>query len=413
MAAPDFIGVPRDDAVLIDGTRDPSAMVSNRIKFDAKDSLVLFEPKAAPFTTLMTHMRDRRKATQYRFDVFQKGPLPRVATVNGAQTSGDTSIEVTTGQGTRFRADDLVLNGRTREVILVTAISTDTLTAVRQIGGSAAAPMSDLDELVILGAAREDGSSLGDLKSTKEEDVFNYCQIFDRGIGWTGRQVNTDYYGGRDKNTERRAQGIEFRKDIELAMFFSKRHTRTGSGGKLQTMMGGLEYWVDDAWDVNGQEPTENQFMEFLEWAMREGDGGSTHGSGVKYLFACDRMITIIERWARDRIQYVNPLGVDTGTSTSRMARKLNVGLRVGKFTTSHGDVMLVHSPIFRIGNPDRSILVDLNHVRWAYHQGRDVKLLENQENNSEDASKERWFADVSLEVTNKKAHTWITNIPV
>lgn len=409
-SAPNFLGQPRDEATVIDGLRDPSGMVSNRVKFDARDTLVLIEPQSSPFTTLTRAMRGTRVVGQYRYDVFEKDPLPHIVKVNGAQTSGDTTIEV--DDGTKVKKWQLLLNKRTGEVFRVTSISTNDLTVVRQYGGTGPAAMNDGDELVIMGEAREDGVGIGSYISTQERDVFNYTQIHGRGIAWSGRQMNTDMYGGRDPNTERKAQAIIFKQDIEMSAFMGVRDSKTGPNSRLITTSGGLKYFATkNVWNLGGNEPTRQQLMEWVEWMMREGDGGSTYGKGVKWLFCSDRMVTIFEKLAIDAVRYVDPLkGSRTGVGDN--ARKLNVGLRVGMFTTSHGTIMLVKSPIFRKIGPDKSVLVDMEHVRQVTHRGRDMRLLKNQEANDEDLTAEQWFADIGWEITNADAHGWIVNAP-
>ena len=103
----------------------------------------------------------------------------------------------------------------------------------------------------------------------------------------------------------------------------------------------------------------------------------------------------------------MNPL------SGNKLAKKLNVGLKVGKFTTTHGTIMLVPEPLFRRGNEDRSVLVDLNHIRYVFHKGRDTKLLENRQGPGFDSVAEEWMSDVSLMFENEGAHSWIINVPV
>lgn len=410
--ANEYFGEPRNEPTVIDSMRDPSAMTTSRTKIDAKDSLVLIEPQAQPFTVLTRAVRGTRTVTQYKYDLFEKDPHIRLSQVSGAVTSGAVTVNVKSGQGTRFRKYQLVQNSRTREVFWVSAISTDALTVTRQIGGTGPAAMVDGDNLVLMGEAHEDGGNLGTLISTKEVNVYNYTQIFKKGIGWSGRQLHTDFYGGKDKTSERRAQAIEFKKEIEFSAFFGQRHTMTGSNSRLVTMSGGFEFFANKTnWDLQGNEPTENAFMEFLEYIMREGNGGRLYGKGMKWLFAPPRLLTIIERWARDRIRVVDALS-GGNTSTSKMAKGLGVRMAVSEFRSTHGKLMLVEAPILAHGNNDRALVVDLEHVQQVVHQGRDIRLLENQEANDDDAEKEQWFGDVGWDIENANAHGWITNIP-
>ena len=74
---------------------------------------------------------------------------------------------------------------------------------------------------------------------------------------------------------------------------------------------------------------------------------------------------------------------------------------------------MLVNTPALDYNHPDMAFLIDLNHVRYTYHQGRDTKLLKGREDNSADARKEEYLADIGLEVQLEGSHAILKGIPV
>jgi hypothetical protein len=394
-----FQGTPRPAPSLTSGFRDISQTLSNRVIADVADDILFYEPKSAPLCAITGAIRKKRKATQYQVNWIEKEPYPRKVTVNGAQTAGDVSVEVAVGQGTRVAANYVLMNLRTREHVLVSSISTDTLTVVRGIGGGAAA-MLDGDELVFTRAVFEDGADVGTMKGTQETNNYNYCEIIRRPYGFTGRQQNTDLYGGKDPVTERKAQGIEHMKDIEYAMLFGKRHSRTGTGGRLQTFMGGLEFFItSNVYDLNNTEPTFRSFNEWLEVAMQYGEGGKRFGSGTKYFFCSDRWLTIIDGWKEDKLEM------------RVLDDKLDI--EVAELKTSHGRVIIVPEPILSDDHAGYGFLLDLNHLRYTYHQGRDTKIYENRQGNGVDAYEEEYLTDVCLEVQLEGAHGLVKGLPV
>lgn len=394
-----FTAVPRTDPTLVAGMRDPGSTTSQRIIADVKDEIALYMPSANPVTTITSHLRRKREATQFQYDWLTKDEFPRNSTLSAGVTSGATALVLAAGHGDRVAANYVLLNKRTREHVLVTLVATDTLTVVRGIGGVQEA-MNANDILEFQRAVFEDGAGIGTLKSIKEDREFNYTEIIRTPFGFTGRQKNTSMYGGKDPMTERKWQGIEHAHSIENMLLFGRRHSRTGTGGKLQTFSGGIEYFLrSNIWDLNGNIPTERAFIEWLEVAMLYGRGGNLDGTQTKYLFCSARWLTVIEQWARDKIEY-RPIDK-------------RVGLKVGFFDTAHGTVVLVKQPLFVGDHGGLAMLLDMNHVRYVNHQGRDTKLMEGRQANDVDGEQEEYLTDCGLELELEAAHSMVKGLPL
>jgi hypothetical protein len=383
---------------MVTGTRGPENVDSARVIADVQDEIVLVRPSAAPFMTLSNKFRDSRTATQRRFDWFEKDEYPRTVVLLEAALVADTSLVVESGQGARIAGRFVLLNVRTRESVYVTSVSTDTLTVTRAIGGEQA-DMDAGDTLVFTRPVAEDGAGIGTLKSITEVNKFNYTEIIRTPYGFTGRQENTDLYGGKDPMTERKWHSIEHKKSIESMYFFGRRNLITGAGGHEVTFSGGLEdYIVSNVWDVSGITLSARAFVEFLEVAMREGRGGNRNGSATKFLFAADRWITEIEFWAADKLLY-EPLDSE-------------LGLTARSYTSTHGKVMILPSPVISENHPDMAFLVDLNHITPVTHQGRGTKLLRNREGNDIDGSQEEYMSDLGVQVELEFAHAILKGLP-
>lgn len=392
----------QDAPTIVSGERDPLSTLSSRIKPDVRDEILLWEPEAAPLTLLTGAFKNRREVGNSEFDWIEKDAYPREVTVVGAVTNVATTLTLSAGQGSYIGRFFVLLNRRTREIIHVTSVSTDTPTIVRGIGGVGIA-MNDGDVLEYIGTAYEDGGGKGDLKSIKEVREWNVCQIFRTPYGFTGRQSNTNMFGGRDPMTERKVQGIEHKKSMELSFFFGKRSKRSGPNSKGQNVSGGAEFFIrSNVWDLNGIEPTERAFVEWLEFAMKYGTGGQIGtGSGkpMKWFFASRRWITHIEFWARNRIQY-KPIDE-------------RVGMKVGFLDTTHGTVVLVPMNIFNGEHASYGFLLDMNHVRYVYHQGRDTHINKDIEDKGVDGDEEEYLTDCSLEFSVEAAHGIAKGLPL
>jgi hypothetical protein len=391
---PAFQPLERDVPTIVSGQRGPTdARTSVAVKPDVHDQLVMVRPRAAPFVVLTNKLRSAKPTTQWTAHWLEKDEMPRVARVSGAVTLGATTINVVAGQGTRVPVNGLLKNRTTREIVLVTAVSTDALTVVRSIGGINAATMDDGHELEILSTAHEDGAASQAAKSVVEAAEFNYCQIVRTATDFTGRQMNTDFFGGNDVSNERMWASIEHSKSLEKMYFFGHRATRTGANGKLQTMCGGLEYYIkSNVLDFNGNEPTLNAVDEWLEHAMKLGKGGTEDGEGKKVLFCSAKWLTRWDRFAKDRIQTVSQEEV--------------FGLAVRRYISSHGEILITRSPALEGGEQSGyAFLVDLNHINRRPHQGRDTKLYKNRQNNDVDGEKDEYITDTTLQIELEFAH--------
>jgi len=397
--APSFVPIDRALPTTVAGQRNFINTLTQRVIADVRDEIIFWEPEAAPLQVLTRGIKETHTVSQYSFDWIEKDPYPREVTVSGSQTSGDVSIELAAGHGGRVGKYWVYKNRRTRENVWVSAITTDTLTVTRGIGGGAAA-MLDGDILEFIGAAYESGASKGDLRSTKENREYNLCQIIRTAYGWDGRQMNTGLYGGKDTATERRSQAIEHKKSIELAMFFGGKHDTTGPNGNKLTFMDGVERFIrSNVWDLNGGEPTDRQFVEFMETAMRWGKSGVVNGGGTKWLFASPRWMTIIEGFARDKIQY--------------RPSDQTVGLSVGTYQTVHGTLKIVREPIFNGEHGSYAFLLDMKHIKYVSHEGRDTQLIKNIQANDVDGSEEEYKTDCSIEVQVEGAHALLKNCAI
>ena len=398
-----FQPIERDVPTIVTGQRGPSdARTSVALKPDVQDKIVMVRPTAAPFTVLQTKVRERKSVSQWQHYWLEKDEMPRVARLSGAILVGATSLAVQAGHGARIPLNALVKNRTTREVILVIARTTDTCgTIVRGIGGINGAAMADGDELEILGTAHEDGAASQTAQSVVEVGEFNYTQILRQAIDFTGRQMNTDFFGGNDMANERAWAAIEFSKQIEKCSFFGHRSTRTGTNGKLQTTFGGLEFFIkSNVFDLNGNKPTLRMIDEWLEVAMKLGKGGNENGNGTKMLFCSARWLTEFDWFAKDRIETVPESTV--------------FGLSVKRYVSSHGSILITKSPALEGGEQSGyAFLVDLNHVQGRYHQGRDTQVYKNRQANDIDGQKDEIIGDLGLQVEAEYAHGMLKGLPL
>ncbi len=398
-----FQPVERDVPTVVTGQRGPSdARAAIALKPDVADRVVMVRPTAAPFMVLSTKIRDKKPSTQWQYYWLEKDEMPSVVRVLGAQLIADTSIELVAGQGTRVPINALCKNRRTREVVLVLSQAVaDTVVVVRAMGGVNAAEMADGDELEVLSTAHEDGAAAQAAKSVIEVGEYNFNQIERTAVDFTGRQMNTEFFGGNDMSNERAWAAIEHSKKLEKIAFYGVRSTRTGTNGKLQTTAGGLEYYLrSNVLDLNGNKPTLRMIDEWLEHVMKLGKGGNENGNGTKMAFCSARWLTEWDWFAKDRIQTVS------GDKT--------FGLAIKKYESSHGTLLLTKSPALSGGDQGGYMfVVDLNHVSLRPHKGRDTQLYKNRQGNSVDGQMDEYITDFGIQIEAEWAHGLAKGLPV
>jgi hypothetical protein len=380
------------------GARAVTDIQSVRVKVDVSDKIFQYDPNANALTLLLNKARKKRKVTQYEFKWLEKDRYPRWDAVNNAAGYAANAVTVVVDDGTKFFKNALVYVPRTQERMYVTNVSGNQLTVTRGIGTSAAA-LADNDQLEIISTAYVEGGDIGTAKSTKERAIAQYTQIVRTVWAYTGRDANTAMYGGKDPATERRWQAVEHALNIERAFWWGKKDSQAiDSSGKYTTFMNGVHAYVNsNVWDVNGIPFTERSFTEWLEYAMRYGDGGKM-GNRRKFLFCSPRFVTEIEQWAKDRLYYHD------STKT--------YGLDATTYRSAHGKIMLIEHPLFE-EQGDIAFLLDLNHVRYVYHQGRDTKLLKGRGGNGIDGETEEFLSDVAVQVEMSASHGFIKNLPL
>ena len=111
---------------------------------------------------------------------------------------------VATGEGSYFRAGDIVRNARTGVAVRIVSVATDTLTPSAAIGRVTFAAHSAADQLLIVGNASAQGATLGTRKVTKRVAQYNYTQIQRNPYGFTRSLMASKLYGGPEPMKERK-----------------------------------------------------------------------------------------------------------------------------------------------------------------------------------------------------------------
>lgn len=408
MAAPNFAPAndpPRNPTVL-SATRGMKNNVTGRVVQEIDEDIAYIEPTAAPVSTaLILAMKKMKSVSQRKFEWIEQDPRAWVADIPATLTAGTTTIDVTTGQGSRFAAGDTARVTETGEVVRITSISTDALTVVRGIGNSGSGTATTAaTSLVRLAHAGEEGADIGTLKSVQETIPYNYLQKIRSAYGMTWEQMSSSLHGASDPAVQKKVQLIEHKKDIDRMIMFGKRDIGTGSESQEITYSGGFDYFIStNVWALGNNVPTELQVIDWLSYVMQYGPNGNREGSGSKIAICSPNWITLFSKFGLDKASYNADLGETFGAGP--------VGVKVKVYQSSHGDLVLMRHPMLTGPFRGRMYVIDPALVKLCYHQGGNgapdgrTKLLENRGANGRTAESFEYYSNLGLEFKVEMAH--------
>lgn len=371
--------------------QDTADITQARRVVDMAREVALLQPSESPLVVILKRAKGRRRnAINPKFSWLEDQLKTRTARVEGAQTSGDATIEVEAGQGARFKVNDVVRNTATGENFLVTAVAGDALTVTRAFGETAAAAMSDADELVILGSAYTEGAGLGTEQYFDPTEQYNYTQIFRTTWAITGTLDASELYGGKDRRHQQKMNGIQHLVDMERSFLFGERKEDTSGAQPRRTTRGLLKWIATHVKDAGGT-LTEMELEKFAEDLFAE-------GSDEKLAFCSPRALSVVNQFAHGKLQ--------------TRPKEKSFGLQVQDYVTAHGVLLLIPHPLLTgVEYGDYMVVVDPENIRYRPLQGRDTVLREEVQNPGDDKVQDEYLTEAGLEVRLEQTHGIIKNI--
>jgi len=317
--------------------------------------------------------------------------LPRESQIDKAAgyNTTDTTFELDSGTAAYFVVDDVIINSRTQEQMLVTAVDTsaDTITVQRapasgssdlQTGQKPAAAILDDDTLVRVGVAKKDGATVSQERVTLVTPYQNYAQFFDKSWAATIVAKTTKFHGGDPLTQEQLKAVIDLAIDFEAAVVFGQPSIQTASGGATQYRMCGFYRWIE----VYGQNVNVGGALTRDIWDDWLASLDAIDAS--KKLIGCSRtVLKYIDSWADAKVQ------VDNNVSS--------LGVNVTSYKSTAGVYQLFHQPMLdESWTPDSIAAVPqymtlMQKIPWT--------MKVNTQANNEYKRKDAVYGEYSLEV--------------
>lgn len=378
------------------GARTTSNVTQSIRKVDMVPTIKELEPSATPLTVFTT-MMPMEPAINPEFSWQEDDLPPRFDAINNGAgyASGATSIVV--DNGAYFAADELWKVTRTAEIIRVTGVATNTLTAVRGIGGGAAAIL-DNDELMKLSASSAENALSRTAKSRNPTKVTNYTQIFRDSIEasetWRGSSTFTT---PADWDRMVAKKMIEHKIGLEEAYLHGK-PSEDLTGAPLRTTGGALNFIQTNRTDMGGT-MTEAEFFAAYSAGFRYGNQEAKIG------LASRLAVDVCNGFPRGKMEVVQ------GDQDS------SYGLKVMRYVSPHGVLKLVtHNLLEGAVYGGYIVGLDMSQVRkrpMADGDGgtRDTHINEHIETPGQDGRKDEILTESGLEFGLEKTHFVMSNI--
>ncbi|TKJ39375.1 MAG: hypothetical protein CEE38_01145 [Planctomycetes bacterium B3_Pla] len=211
---------------------------------DVSDLIGIISPYETP---LLNALGDpMRETTSTHHEWLEDELLPNKDAINDStytDPSADTDFVV--DNGSRFRVGDQIQVESSEELMLVTAIATDTLTVVRGYAGTTAESLTDNQVINILGNAALEGSDKPSARFTNRTRRGNYTQIFTAAVEVSGTDMAASQLGLSDEMDYQKQERLrEMVRDLENTVINGGQTASNpeGSGSVRRSMKGIVQH---------------------------------------------------------------------------------------------------------------------------------------------------------------------------
>lgn len=379
---------------------------------DVSEQMVLLEPDAAPLFVLTNAAKRKQPTIGPRFEWVEDTEVSLWGQASAGSDYSSTITSILVADGTLFGVGDIVAVPKAQsssaapEVFLVTAVSTNTLTITRGIGGSGADTISQTGSLRILASAFKEDDNIGAQRYTSKTVQISYAQIFKTPVKVTHTAASTKQYGA--PQGERKFQLVKslirHRSEIEAAGLWSRASESLNSPSSRWTTMGWLSRIATNKTDANTT-ATITTWNTFSETCFR-------YGEKQKLLLCAPKVISALNFYSQNKL-------------LTRVGDTV-FGVKIARFEMALGEFMLAND--YRLGTGDvgfpggnsfsnHAYSIDLPSVAIRYLSGGgdnligDTKLFENILPDGSTTRTDEYRSQLGWEIRHERKHAWIFDL--
>ncbi|TYO95132.1 SU10 major capsid protein [Desulfallas thermosapovorans] len=360
---------------------------TQRRDLDVARDIARYMPDETPWTVML--LQSRKKGTQTaQFFWWEEDVYGYWTQVNSGAGYDDTATDIVVDDASIFAPKDILKIPRTGEVMFVSAVNTgtNTITVMRGYGETAAAAINDDDYVLCLGNAMEERSSAPQEKILQPVKMYNYCGITRTTFGGSGTVLAEQQVTNEQERARlTRDKGVDHRLSLERMLLFGER--KEDATNKRRMSRGIEKFITTNVYDAGG-EMTEADFDQNVCEPVFK------YGTKRKVLVASPRMVSIINGFAKDKLQ------------VSQGAKEY--GLDLQEYISPHGRLVIAPSRILEQYYAYHSFVIDMKYV--SFRALRDTKLRRNIQAPDVDGFLDEYLTEAGLEFRVEKAHMTIKN---
>jgi len=212
---------------------------------DVSDVIGIISPYETPLLDALGDPMREARSTHHEW--LEDELLPNKDAVNDSTyTDPSTDTDFVVDNGSRFRIGDQIQIEASEELILVTAINSNTLTVVRGYAGTTAEDLADDQVINILGNAALEGADKPNARFTNRSRCGNYTQIFTATVEVSGTDMAASQLGLADELDFQKQERLrEMIRDLENTVINGGQPSSNpeGSGSVRRSMEGVIQHF--------------------------------------------------------------------------------------------------------------------------------------------------------------------------
>jgi hypothetical protein len=212
---------------------------------DVSDLVSIISPFETPLLDALGDPQTEARSTHHEWLEDELLPNADTVTTTPSNPTEDPVLEV--DHAGRFRVGDQVRDGDAEELMLVTAVATDTITVVRGYGGTTPEAIAAGDTLHILGNASLEGQDADTARFTVRSRRGNWTQIFSKTLVVSGSELAVRHLAVADELDFQKTKALrELLRDLENTVLngIAPASEEIGSATVRRTMNGVLPQLV-------------------------------------------------------------------------------------------------------------------------------------------------------------------------
>lgn len=182
---------------------------------DVSDLIGIISPYETPLLNALGNPMKEANSTHHEW--LEDELLPNKDAINDSTYTNPTSdTDFVVDHGSRFRAGDQIQVEGSEELMLVTAVNSNTLTVIRGYAGTAAEALADNKIINILGNAALEGGDKPSNRFATRTRCGNYTQIFTAAVEVSGTDIAASQLGLSDEMDYQKQERLrELIRDLE------------------------------------------------------------------------------------------------------------------------------------------------------------------------------------------------------